>query len=174
LGNTTTAEAWLKIHNSGAGLFVDRIAELTAAAGVTIDGLLLKDGGATLAADLDLAGNDLLTTNLAFYEYNSTTFAVRNRAKTAEKHFQCYYLYSRGLVSTTTNMPISAKNAANTTINFNTLFGGAKMCAQLKSLGGGDGILDLISCGGGNLPVADPADGTNKLWNNGGVVTVGT
>jgi len=25
-----------------------------------------------------------------------------------------------------------------------------------------------------NLPVVDPADGLSKLWNNGGVVTVGT
>jgi len=34
--------------------------------------------------------------------------------------------------------------------------------------------LDLIRVGGGNLPVVDPADGYNRLWNNGGVVTVGT
>lgn len=35
-------------------------------------------------------------------------------------------------------------------------------------------MLDLFLAGGGNLPVADPADGKNKLWNNAGVVNVGT
>ena len=38
------------------GLSVDTISELTATAGVTIDGVILKDSGATLAADLAMGG----------------------------------------------------------------------------------------------------------------------
>lgn len=45
-------------------------------------------------------------------------------------------------------------------------------CARLLS--GSIPKLDLYHIGGGNLPLADPADGSKRLWNDGGTVKVGT
>jgi len=45
-------------------LKADTVGEVTAAAGVTIDGVELKDGGATLTADLDMGGNIVQNANI--------------------------------------------------------------------------------------------------------------
>lgn len=46
--------------------------------------LLLLDGTRVMTGDLDLGGNDLITTNLRFKEMNATTFRIRNRADTSD------------------------------------------------------------------------------------------
>lgn len=49
---------------------------------------------------------------------------------------------------------------------------------QLQSHNGAAFVVVMTFVGGNvrmaNLPLADPADGNSQLWNNGGVVTVGT
>jgi len=47
-----------KMTLEGGTLKVDTINELTSAAGVTVDGVLLKDGGATVTADVSFGTND--------------------------------------------------------------------------------------------------------------------
>lgn len=73
-----------------------------------------------------------------------------------------------------TNSSFLAKDSVTANVAFSTLYGGIQTCARLVSSASNNGMFDLIRAGGGNLPVADPADGFNKLWNNAGVVTVGT
>ncbi len=56
LANGSRAGATSQAQSFGAnGIAADQIAEATSGSGVTVDGVLLKDGGATFAADVDFA-----------------------------------------------------------------------------------------------------------------------
>jgi len=52
--------AWEQVIGAAGTLVADTISELTSAAGVTVDGVLLKDGGVTFAGTGDLNGNELI------------------------------------------------------------------------------------------------------------------
>jgi len=67
-------------------LLIDTIGELTAAAGVTIDGVLLKDGGATLTNDLDVGtASKILFSDIGFRRGSASWIYLRNAADTAYK-----------------------------------------------------------------------------------------
>jgi len=46
--------------------------------------------------------------------------------------------------------------------------------ARMMYVDTGKDWVDFYRVGGSNLPVVDPADGSGRIWSNGGVLTVGT
>lgn len=71
---TTGSEEFMSISANGTvdipnSLTVDTINEHTGNAGVTVDGVVLKDGGATLTADLVMSGNIIQNTQVYIQTY---------------------------------------------------------------------------------------------------------
>jgi len=71
------------------------------------DRYLLLNGSRAMAGNLDLATYALLTSNLAFYEYTSTTFAITNRAKTLYRN-----LILAGLIASSVTTSLITSSAS--------------------------------------------------------------
>ena len=80
LGNGNTTGSNNIIVTAGQSITVDTISETTAANGVVIDGVTLKDGGATVTADVSFGDNDKAIfgagSDLEIYHASSTNNSV--------------------------------------------------------------------------------------------------
>ena len=159
---------------------------------------LLLSGLRPMEADLDMNDHDIdLGDTSAAFQYikgrsvslkfhpTANYFYVRNRADTADANFVGGICFFNTIAPTATNNQFRTANDAVS----NWLFvAGTPLteCAKLVNrefgisragditLLAGKVLSGLGDVRAPNLPVADPADGLSKLWNNTGVVTVGT
>jgi len=145
------------------------------------------DGTDSMTGDLPLGANKLKFSTTLLKEYASNVIAVRNLADNDYRDLRMrhcifygnfymsapgltsYYVYGTGMrfrgddgvemarvVGTSGATEFIISRAGDITMLANK---------EIKNVG----IIKVP-----NIPVADPADGTSTLWNNAGVVTVGT
>lgn len=171
-------------------LFTDDISEYTAAAGVTVDGLLIKDsvipdsgypnallldGSKQMTGALDLeVGGHLVTflksKNFAFKEQGLpvSKILLMNRAETDYMSFYLKTLFATQGVQASSFAPLGNAH------NYIQSYGDTAKHVYIQSYNGS--MVTCIDLYNGkvlmpNLPVADPHV-ADQLWNNGGVLTV--
>jgi len=165
-------------HGSTTGLLDDDHTQYLPLTGIrAMTGALVLNSGVNILPDV--TG----TSNLG----SSSKYFSQCRA------YNIYGTYAQSNVfqAGATNSAMYARNIASGKISFATLNGGLSICAVLETVGAGLGewqipragditmLANKVLSGLGDvrapsLPVADPTDGLSKLWNNAGVVTVGT
>lgn len=156
----------------------DNLVESTLDAGVTIENVVLENGGITLAGDLDL-GAFGTTPAINVVKWGSGTDVPFIYAPTKT---DLRIVYGNPRVK-------GAINWVSLGCNFVNTYGGMKSqtgrvfyvraddqmlfqtfgVAWTTALEIRDEVINVP-----NIPVVDPADGRSTLWSNGGVVTVGT
>jgi len=121
---------------------------------------LKLDGSRVMANDLDLAGNDILTTNASISEFDSTTLRIMNRAKTLY-NVNLYLQSIRPLASVdflgVKVAEIIARNESTARINLTTRYPSEVVVAQAI-----DGEFIVYRCGNLNLMAGNKISGSDS------------
>jgi len=160
-------------HVADASAHHAKYTDAEAVAAVEAEAGLTFTGGLELGGDLDLVGNDFLTTNLRIRERTTNAFEITARATATWKHLYLNTLYLSQITSNVTTGNFNTQTGATSKFNFRG-HTGAAYAVTASIINTATPNFEIL-LGGGITQLADKkfvVQESSELTISGGVITV--